>query len=135
MLTLCCRSIRASLEDFGKVVEVLWTTAWFRCLNSWVLDVPQSFPRAPPLNAVMYSLILPPSFPPHQPSVPPLAALLLKELMVAEERVKKVIQESLGSAERTRLKNEAVVEQMLIYQQKQAKLGPLHPGLRSKQKL
>lgn len=43
-----------------------------------------------------------------------------KELMVAEERVKQIIQESLGKAEQTRLQNEAVVEQMLIYQQKQA---------------
>jgi len=43
-----------------------------------------------------------------------------KELMVAEERVKKVIQESMGTAAQTRLTNEAIVQQMLIYQQKQA---------------
>ena len=54
--------------------------------------------------------------------------------MVAEERVKKVIQDALGIAAQTRLQNEAVVQQKLIYQQKQAKLGAL-PGLHSKQKL
>jgi len=43
-----------------------------------------------------------------------------KELMVAEERVKQIVQESMGKAEQTRLNNNAVVEQMLIYQQKQA---------------
>jgi regulator of protease activity HflC (stomatin/prohibitin superfamily) len=43
-----------------------------------------------------------------------------KDLMVAEERVKQIVQESLGIAEKTRLENEAVVEQMINYQQKQA---------------
>lgn len=43
-----------------------------------------------------------------------------KELMIAEERVKQIVQESLGAAEKTRLENEAIVEQMLIYQEKQA---------------
>jgi len=43
-----------------------------------------------------------------------------KDLMVAEQRVKQVIQESLGKAEQIRLSNEAVVKQMLVYQQKQA---------------
>jgi len=43
-----------------------------------------------------------------------------KELMVAEERVKQIIQESQGKAEQIRLNNNAVVAQMLIYQQKQA---------------
>lgn len=43
-----------------------------------------------------------------------------KELMVAEERVKQIVQESLGKAEQIRLNNGAVVAQMLIYQQKQA---------------
>lgn len=43
-----------------------------------------------------------------------------KELMVAELRVAQIIQESLGKAEQIRLNNEAVVAQLLIYQQKQA---------------
>lgn len=43
-----------------------------------------------------------------------------KELMVAEERVKQIVQGSLGAAEKTRLENEAVVEQMIVFQQKQA---------------
>lgn len=43
-----------------------------------------------------------------------------KDLMVAEERVKQIIQNSLGVAEKTRLENDAVVEQMKIFQQKQA---------------
>jgi len=43
-----------------------------------------------------------------------------KELMVAEQRVLQIKQESLAHAEETRLSNEAIVKQMLIYQQKQA---------------
>lgn len=43
-----------------------------------------------------------------------------KELMVAEQRVEQIKQESLGSAEKTRLENEAIVDQMLIFQMKQA---------------
>lgn len=43
-----------------------------------------------------------------------------RDLMVANKRVEQVIQESLGVAEKTRLENEAEVEQMLLYQQKQA---------------
>jgi regulator of protease activity HflC (stomatin/prohibitin superfamily) len=43
-----------------------------------------------------------------------------KDLMVAEERVKQVVQESHGQAEKTRIENEAIVKQMLIYQEKQA---------------
>jgi len=43
-----------------------------------------------------------------------------KDLMVAEERVKQIVQNSLGAAEKTRLENDAVVEQMKIFQQKQA---------------
>jgi hypothetical protein len=45
---------------------------------------------------------------------------MLKELMVSEERVKQVKQEAEGAAEKTLLENEAVVKQMLIFQQKQA---------------
>lgn len=45
---------------------------------------------------------------------------MMKDLMVAEEKVKQVVQESLANAARTRLSNEAYVKQMLIYQQKQA---------------
>lgn len=43
-----------------------------------------------------------------------------KELMVAEQKVKQLRQASLGVAEKTRIENEAVVKQMLVYQQKQA---------------
>lgn len=43
-----------------------------------------------------------------------------KELMVAEQRVLQVVKESEGAAEKIRLENEAVVEQLLIFQQKQA---------------
>lgn len=44
-----------------------------------------------------------------------------KDLMVAEQRVKQIIQESIGQAEKTRLLNEAEVEMILLYQEKQAK--------------
>jgi len=43
-----------------------------------------------------------------------------KNKMVSELKVRQVIQESLGAARKTELGNEAVVEQMLIYQAKQA---------------
>lgn len=43
-----------------------------------------------------------------------------KELSVAEQRVLQVVQESQGAAEKIRLENQAVVDQMLIYQQRQA---------------
>jgi hypothetical protein len=46
--------------------------------------------------------------------------VMQKELMVAEERVKQYKQTSLGNAEKTRLQNNAVVSQLLVYQQKQA---------------
>jgi len=46
--------------------------------------------------------------------------IMEKEKMVAVEKVKQVIQESLGAARKTELENAAVVEQMLIYQQRQA---------------
>jgi len=43
-----------------------------------------------------------------------------RELMVAQERVLQVIQEASGQAEKTRLENEAIVTQILIFQEKQA---------------
>lgn len=43
-----------------------------------------------------------------------------REVMVTEEKVKQMVEESLGVAEKTRLMNEAVVNQMLYYQKKQA---------------
>jgi len=45
---------------------------------------------------------------------------MTKDLMVAELRVEQVIHESFGAAEKTRLQNEAVVKQLLIFQEKQA---------------
>lgn len=50
------------------------------------------------------------------------------ELMVAQEKVKQNIQESLGVAENTRLANAAKVTQMLYYQTKQAEANALVLG-------
>jgi len=46
--------------------------------------------------------------------------MMQKKLMEATEKVKQIIQESIGVAEKTRIENEAVVEQLLNLQRKQA---------------
>jgi hypothetical protein len=51
-----------------------------------------------------------------------------RKLVVATEKIKQVIQESLGAAEKTRIHNEAVAKQMVNYHTKQAAANTLILG-------